>query len=534
MKILNLFRQPALKEHITNEKYLPFFNKHDNFSLAWSKSIADSPSGSSCLSVLQDFIQGHGFSDPDLEKFIIDSRGTTFWQFHQQTSDCFAEHSGVYWLIRYNLAGQITEFEILPFESCRLGAPNSSGYIPKIFYNPFFGTNDYKGPNDKHTRVYNTFNPEAVTEQIKAEGDNFKGQVLYFGTTNTISRFYAIHEAYASKKWMKIESGISDYHDENINNGMLQPHMLVMRGDPNAPSTNPDYDNENGTDKPITVAQEFDQVVGDNFMGAKRIGNLWVQWVGIGEEAPEIIPFPSNNNGDLFVTIDNQATKKITIAWKVPGVLANIQEGMSLGGDGNQIRVAVKLMQQRVVKKQRIITDQYSRILQLMATPYLNPITITPWNPYKELEVLDDKIWNAMTSQERRKWIQENTEIELIEEDNELLDQPTIPSAAISNAIPVAFPEKIRNKIKKTLEYVDKMQLKCTGKGGMELSQRIVDNVSMGQKEMNRIYKYLKKRLHLKDEPNDNCDVVAFNLWGGAEMHDFLEQELNRLKAWLN
>src|SRR5689334_8554911 len=203
---------------------------------------------------------------------------------------------------------------------------------------------------------------------------------------------------------------------------------------------------------------------------------------------------PSNNTGDLFVTIDNQATKKITIAFKVPSILANINEGVSLGGDGNMVRVAVKLMQQRSIKKQRILTDAYSQVLKNFSTPYKNDIVIVPYNPFPELEILDDKIWNAMTVDERRKWIQDNTEIEL--GDSTVADpaaEPAPQQAKMLNAIPIGFPDAVKNKIKKTIEYKDKMGIKCGGRAGMELAQSIIDGQNLGLKQLKRIHSYLKK-----------------------------------------
>jgi hypothetical protein len=241
---------------------------------------------------------------------------------------------------------------------------------------------------------------------------------------------------------------------------------------------------------------------------------------------------PSNNTGDLFVTIDNQATKKITIAFKVPSVLANINEGVSLGGDGNMVRVAVKLMQQRCIKKQRLLTDAYSKILKNFSKPYTEDIAIVPYNPFPELEVIDEKIWNALTVEERRKWIQDNTEIELIESD---VVEPTQPQSRMLNAVPGGFPENIRAKIKKTLEYKDKMGIKCGGKAGLELAQSIVDNQNLGLKQLKRIHSYLKKNENFSNSLlNEGCAVIEYNAWGGKEMFDFLDGKLKDVEQWLN
>lgn len=483
-------------------------------------------------------MEGFGFSDTNLEKFIVNSHGETFFQVHQKTVKDFARHEGFCWLLRYNKIGKVTEIEVLPFQNCRLGIPDSNGYISKIYYNPFFGTVDYKGFDKKSTIEYDVYNPEAAIDQINKEGNKFKGQVLFCGTTTALSPYYPIPEAYSAAKWMKIESGVSDYHEDNLNNGFLQPFMLIMRGNPSEPSNNPELANHNGTGKPATIAQEFDIMVSENFMGAKRVGNMFVQWVNNNEEAPTPVALPSNNNGDLFLTLDNQATKKITVAFKVPAILANINEGVSLGGDGNAVRVAVKLMQQRVIKKQRVLTDFYSKVLGAMMNPYMEPITIVPYNPYPEMETIDPSFWEVLTDEEKRKYIQENTDIEIIEEPDPTVITPPLPAppaAKLLNKVPVSIPDKARENARRALEFQDKMGFKCSGRGGRELAQRIADNANMGHKELKRIHSYLKKNEKFKNSPyNEGCSAILYQAWGGYDMFDFLDGKLKEIEAWLN
>lgn len=464
-------------------------------------------------------------------------KGETFWQIHHQTVENWSEFSGFYWLIRYNALGQPTEMEVLPFQNCRLGKPDDNGYISKIHYNPFFGTSEYKGYNKKQTRIYDVFNPKKVKEQLVNQGEKFQGQVLFVGTTTALSPYYPVHEAYSAVNAMLIEAGVLDYHEDNISNGFLQPFMLIMKGDPNAVSSDPEFENYNGTGKPATAAQEFDEVISQNFMGAKRVGNMFVQWVNHGEEAPEAVSLPANNNGDLFNTLENQSIKIITIAWKVPAILANINEGVSLGGDGNAVRVAVKLMQQRVVKRQRILTDAYSRVLSIFADPYKEDITIVPYNPYPEMEVIDDKIWNELTPDERREWINNNTEIELITTTQPVTSQPDQepPQARIVNTIPLKFTDKIKASVKKAVDYQDKMNIKCISKFGRDVSAAILEDRALPLRQIKRIHSFLKKNDQFKNSPfSEGCSVIMYNAWGGEEMFNFLDSRLKDIDSWLN
>jgi hypothetical protein len=527
-----LWRQKAAPYQATYEGYLPYF-ANDSFPLEWHKTISESPSGQACVSTIADFMEGLGFSDENLDKLVVNSRKETFFKVHHDICASFAEFEGFYLHFMFTPAGQWGELRVLPFESCRLGKPDSNGLISKIYYNPFYGTKDYSNTK-KDTVIYDTFNPEAVKAQIQRDGAGYNGQVLFVGTTTASSRFYPLPEAYSAQKWMRSETGIADFHEDNINNGLLQPYILVMKGDPNAPVNNPE---DGSTEKAMTAAEQFEEVISHNFQGADRVGNMWVQWVNSnnpGEETPEVIPLPSNANGDFFIAVDNQATKKITVAFKVPAILANINEGVSLGGDGNMVRVAVKLMQQRVIKKQRILTDTYEKILKLFTTPYTQPVTIIPYNPYPELEKIDPEIWNTLRPEEKRKWIEENTEIVLIEEEPVVTD-PVLPAqSGPRNALPIGFPDNIRNHIKRALDHDDVSGKKCSRPSGRKVAEQILNNETMGQRQLKRILSYLKKRPEMENRGFEDCEAILYHQWGGKLMEKFLDSKLDQIDQWLN
>lgn len=525
-KFYNLWRQPTRQTNLAENTYLPYFNK-DNFPLEWHDAISKSPSAMSCVSTIQDFLEGSGFSPDNLETLVVNAKGETLFQIHQKTCKDFGEFEGFYWLLRYNPLGKITEWEVLPFENCRLGKPDESGYISKIYYNPYFGTKDYQSIH-RDTKVYDCYNPKLAQAQMKAEGLAYKGQIFFHGTTNALSRFYPMPQAHAAFKWFGIESGVSDYHEDNINNGFLIPYMLVKYGDPNAPYINPEGDS---TETPQTVAQAYDEIISANFMGAKRVGNLMVEWASNKEEKPDVVQLPTNASGDQFLALSQEATKKITVAFKVPAILANINEGVSLGGDGNMLRVAVKLMQQRAKPKQRILTDKYEMILKNFSQPYNQEITITPYNPYPELEILDDKIWNAMSREEQRDWIEDNTDIML----TEAATPQTQPQNRPLNALPVGFPEKIRAQVRKAVEFNDKMGIRCVSRASRQVSEDIINNQTMGLKQLKRLYSYLDRNDGFKNSLlSEGCEAIKYHAWGGREMRDFLESKLKEYDQWLN
>ena len=180
-----------------------------------------------------------------------------------------------------------------------------------------------------------------------------------------------------------------------------------------------------------------------------------------------------------------------------------------------------------------MLTDAYQMILRAWANPYVQDITIAPYNPYPELEILDDKIWAEMSPEDRAAWIEENTEIVLSPDAVQPL--PTVPQQKLTNAIPVPFPETIRNSIKKALDYQDKMGLPCTGPGSKQLSEEIVNNGNLGLKALKRLHNYLKARPQFENSPySDGCEAIKYHAWGGKAMESFLESKLKEFDTWLN
>lgn len=536
VKIYNLVtREFAYTAQIDpNDKYIPFF-ENDNFPVELSNLVAGSPTATSCLSTLADFMTGEGFNHgEDLENKPLNNQGLKFFQYHNIMADSLAHDWGMASLVKYNQVGQITEIFDLPFGNCRLGVPDSNGVISTIRYNPYYGTGLY---NRRDTKEYDAFNPKAAVTQYttaKSENIEWKGQIFWFGIRDKKHPFYPVPDYYSAKYWMRVEKNAGIYFDENLENGFLQDSVIKLIGDPNDPSGLKD-----GEGNDIPKGKAFDTEITKNFgKGAKTRHKLMAWWANNKEEFPELQSFPTGGNADLFRIQDDHATKKITIATKVPAILANISEGVSLGGDGNTIRAAVKLMQQRVKRPQGLLIDYYQSLLRNMAQPFTENITIVPYNPYPELESVDPQIWSELTLEEKRKWIEDHTEIELIEANLIETPAPAVPSPTqpqqnqITNLYFDTYPEKAKKNVKRSLEWQEKFATKCSKTSGLMLSNAILEGKPLGPRDIKRLSRYLSKNVLSNDKAYDNsCEKVLFDAWGGAEMMTWANEKLKELNG---
>lgn len=389
-----------------------FYGEDDALPLRIAKAIDESPAASSCIDTIAQFIKGGGFSNPELGKIKIDKNGTTLWDFHCALADTIALYNGFAVNFKYNDSARITNSYILSFESVRFKKPpEEDPYIHYIAFNPYFGTDLY---NRDHTKTFPVWDPVELKGQLSEQGTQFPGQVYYWGKTSPLYRFYPVPKYWTGKKWIYIDGRIQEAHAENLDNGWFQSVLMNVIGDPNQPSQNPKYidtypDPSDGAVKQRstkTVGEEFSDQMQATFSGSKKMGTVQVMWSLNHDDSAKIESFPTNANADLFLALQDLTTKNITIATRVPSILANISEGVSLGSAGSEIQKAVELMQSRTAEFRTTLENFYNDILlPNLAKPITEKISIVNFNPISEPIQIDDKFWAILSDQEKRNFI---------------------------------------------------------------------------------------------------------------------------------
>lgn len=396
------------------------------FPLRIAQSVEDSPSGSSCVGTVAQFIKGSGFSDKELMKIPVDKDGTTLWDLHSRLSDSMALFWGFAVNLKYDERARITNAFQTSFENCRFVAPGEkSPTITTIKYNPYWGTSEYK---EEYTTKYPVFNVKDAQKQIagfktKEEKNSYAGQIYYYGKTSPLSRFYPKPAYWSAKKWLEIDAKIQGFHAENLDNGFFQSVLMQVVGNPNEMSQNPRTQKEIVGDdgskryEPTkTISEEFNEMMTANFSGYQKAGNVFVQWVKNTVESLKIQEFPSRTNADLFTALQDLTTKNITIATKVPSILANISEGVSLGSGGSEMQKAIELMQSNTSEQRTTLENFYNNVLlpNLQEKTELR-VKIQNYNPISEPVEIEDKFWEFMNEQEKIAYIKKNLpEIEII------------------------------------------------------------------------------------------------------------------------
>ncbi len=412
----SLKREKAVPEQKNWSEDTIRYGDDDALPLRIAQAVEDSPAASSCTATVAQFIKGAGFSDPALMDIVVDDQGTTLWGLHESLSECLALFEGFAVNHKYNPTGKkITQAYMIGFEGCRMTMPvEGSPMITSIKHNPYFGTNEWRR---HYTECYPVHNLKTVKEEIDAAEElrekdpkqyrGYPGQVYYYGKTSPIHRFYPVPGYWSAKKWIYIDGKIQEAHSENMDNGFFQSVMLKIIGDPNAWSTNPKYIDSKTGKSSKTVGEEFAENMATNFSGSKKMGGVMALWGLNNASLPEIDAFPSTANADLFLALQDLTTKNITIARRVPPILSNISEGVSLGSGGSEIQKAVELMQSRVTPFQNVLINYYNKIL-LPGMGIRGEVRIQNFQPVTTPVEIDDKFWNVLTTEEKREFIRAN------------------------------------------------------------------------------------------------------------------------------
>jgi len=303
------------------------FGALDSFPNFLLDVVSSSHTASSCMDTLNKFIKGSGFEQESISKIKVNT-DKTFSQFHNGVSQDEGYFEGFYINVRYNPLGKANYFEKLDYSSCRLGIPDpETSRIHHVYYNPYFGTGDYK---EEETIIYPIYNEATVINEMQevVEFNNsltddeedkkrkYRGQVLFVKEQSPHNKFYPIPYYWSGYRYFEVERKVGDFHNSNLDNNFFLGGLLKIVGDPDeAYSTATNKDGEEYITK--TMGEAFDEKMSSMFSGSNKGGRTLVLWSEVKDQFPEMEAFPTNANDTLFITLQNLVTDNIPIAYNV-------------------------------------------------------------------------------------------------------------------------------------------------------------------------------------------------------------------------
>lgn len=390
------------------------YGEDDALPLRIAKAVDESPAATSCIETISQFIKGSGFSNKELEKIKIDEQGTTLWDLHCTLSDSLALFSGFSVNLKYNDELKITNAYPMSFESVRFKKPvDNSPIIQEIKHNPYYGTVEWR---KEYTKCYPVFDLEKVKKQASQMGAEFYGQCYYYGKTSPLYRFYPVPKYWSAEEAILADHKLQEFHNEELENGFFQSVLINAIGNPSEWSKNPRLQKtvtgEDGVkrkESTKTVGEEFGDQMSESFSGSKKAGTAMVMWSLNTDQAVKVQAFPSGINGDRIISTQDSITKTITIATRVPSILANISEGVSLGSGGSEMQKAVELMQSRTQEQRKVLENFYNDVLipNLFNSMPVR-VEIKSFNPITVPVTVDPQFWEVLTPEEKREFVKLN------------------------------------------------------------------------------------------------------------------------------
>lgn len=187
----------------------------------------------SLMNRIADFVNGEGFVDPVVANLVVNRqglKGQTANKVLQKVSHPFVRYATFPCHVGYNLLGQISEINPLPFETIRFGLKNKEGCITHFAYSSNW-ERDSRSGNEQNIRFYPRFNPDPakVLEQIEKAGGiyNYRGQILYLTPTDDVYPMATFDAVYDDAQ---VQNEIGLFKIANTQNSFIGNSLIVYPG----------------------------------------------------------------------------------------------------------------------------------------------------------------------------------------------------------------------------------------------------------------------------------------------------------------
>jgi len=325
-----------------------------------AKAILDSSStGAQCADRYARFIEGDGLANKMLYDLIVNHYGETTDDILTAICQDLANYGGFALHVNYNVLGQITEMQQVPFENCRLQESDDAGYIGYIVTHP-----DWTGKTTRNGKVvrvskdtittYDRFNPNpaVVQAQIAASGgiDYYKGQIMWASMAG--------RDRYPLPKYDRVltdlstDEGLSNIKFRNARCNFLSSAFVITKQS----QTISDEDAMTKAIEARGFAEDLAQFQGD------ETSNVLISLtVANDEEKPEIVEFPVKNFDKDFSVTDASVVERIYCAFEQEPFLC-VRNG-KVGFSGTLIHDCYTYYSSLVSKEQRLIERAFNKIL---------------------------------------------------------------------------------------------------------------------------------------------------------------------------
>lgn len=311
-----------------------------------------------CLGRYAKFIEGDGFFDDNMKGYKVNRDAVTADDLLKDIAKDVARFGGYAIHVNYNLLGEITEMHHVPFECCRLGECDDSGYVSHILtHKDWTGQATVNGKRlaineDTITRhhIYNP-DPDVVLAQIAEAGgiEHYKGQILWRSVDGKDTYPTPIYDAAITD--ISTDEGLGNVKYRNVRNNFLVSCMLITK---------------KGVPRIDEDGREIEQHMIDTddlreFQGDENTGKIMLVELENEEDEPKVVSFPTRNYDKEYEVTDANTVERIYAQFHQELFYA-IRIG-KLGFSGSVMRDAYEYYAGEVTNEQRFISRGISELL---------------------------------------------------------------------------------------------------------------------------------------------------------------------------
>tara|TARA_Y100001963_G_scaffold31969_1_gene44126 strand:+ start:2009 stop:3931 length:1923 start_codon:yes stop_codon:yes gene_type:complete len=260
---------------------------------------------------------------------------------------------------------RIVKLEHIPVETLRAEKCNEKGEVPAYFY--FNDWSKYKKSSE--------------LKRIPAFGMSKEGlEIMYIKPYRAGYKYYSPPDYEGGTQYCELEQEISNYHLNNIMNG-LAPSMLINMN--------------NGTPDP-EQREIIENKIYEKFSGSSNAGKFILAFNDDPATAATIDPIQLSDAHNQYQFLSDESSKKIMVAHRVVSpMLLGVKDNTGFGSNADELKTASILMDNMVIRPfQTLLINAFDQILAY------NDIALHLY--FKTLQPLEFTDLDNVTDQETR------------------------------------------------------------------------------------------------------------------------------------
>ncbi|MHA3787449.1 hypothetical protein ACX0HA_04500 [Flavobacterium hauense] len=336
-----------------------YANDTDNaYPERMDRLINNSVTAKSAAAIMVQYLIGKGYG-PENDSLIINKdKNLKLIDFADDVADDLVKQRGVFIHVNWNALYQVSDFSVIPYESCRIGKTDSNDYAGKIAV-----CKEWLKPKKADIQLIDIFNPrkKVIDAQVAKAGgwEHYKGQVLFVNMDTKL--IYPLSRIDSVAEDCDSEAQASVYKNRLLRKGFFGNTLVVTR-----PLVGEGLDDKALLDAE-SEREQFQKAIKDS-LGAENTGGvLCLEMDFAGEKLEDAIlikQIESKIDDKLFDYTETSVRENILVAFNnLPSGLVKTNESSLFGNSGEAIREMKRTYWENTTKERNLLTSVINQLL---------------------------------------------------------------------------------------------------------------------------------------------------------------------------